>query len=237
MKTDELFLELQKLGLNLDDNKKGQIEKFCDFLIEANNKTNLTAIKNKEKIYLKHVYDSLTLAKAIDFKAIETFLDVGTGAGVPGMVIKICFPDIEVTLIEANNKKCEFLKIAVEKLKLKKINIIQERAEDYVKENREIFDVVTARAVANMSVLSELCLPFVKIGGNFIAMKSHIDEELEGAKEAIELLGGDTKEVITLKLPVEKSIRTLINIKKIKKTPLKFPRRYDRILKYPLKKN
>jgi len=237
MKKDELFLELQSLGLDLDNKKKKQIEEFCDFLIEENSKTNLTAIKTKEEIYLKHIYDSLTLVKAMDFKTIKNVLDVGSGAGFPGIVIKICFPDLEVTLIEANNKKCEFLKKAIQKLELRKINVVQERAEDYIVQTRETFDLVTARAVANMRILAELCLPFVKLSGNFIAMKSHIDEEVDDAKEAIELLGGSIKEVITLNLPIENSLRTLINIEKIRKTPLEFPRRYDRILNYPLKKN
>jgi len=237
MKINELFLELQKLGLDLDDKKKKQLENFCVFLSEENTKTNLTGLKTKEEIYLKHIYDSLTLVKAIDFKSIKTLLDVGTGAGFPGIVIKICFPNIEVTLIDANNKKCEFLEKATQQLKLTKTNIIQARAEDYIVENRESFDLVTARAVANLRILAELCLPFVKINGNFIAMKSHVDEELDEAKETIELLGGSIEEIITLKLPIEKSLRTLVNIEKIQKTLLKFPRNYDRILKYPLKKN
>lgn len=236
MNRERLIEELKLINIDITESELNQIDEFCYFLIEENKKTNLTAIKNIEDMYLKHIYDSITLTKAIDFKNVETILDIGSGAGFPGIVLKFLYPHLKITLLDSNNKKTMFLKSAGEKFKLKDIEIVHSRAEDYIKNKREYFDLVTGRAVANLRVLSELSIPFVKINGKFIAMKSHIKEELDAAKDTIEILGGEINNIINLELPVENSIRTLLIVEKVSKTETMYPRIYDKIIKYPLKK-
>ena len=168
---------------------------------------------------------------------VESLIDIGTGAGFPGMVIKILFPEIEVTLLDSNNKKINFLKELAQKLNLKKINFYHGRAEDFCVKNREKFEIVTARAVSNMTLLTELCLPLTKQDGYFIALKGSNIEEIEESKYAIEILGGSIEEIISFNLPIEESGRNIVKIKKIKTTPKEYPRRYDKIVKNPLKKS
>lgn len=236
MNKERLILELKKINIGLSEEKIELLERFCSFLIEENKKTNLTAITSIEDIYLKHIYDSLTIIKAIDLKKHKTLLDIGSGAGLPGIILKIVYPHLMITLIDSNNKKTNFLNKIIQELSLTNIEVINIRAEELSKEKRESIELVTARAVANLRVLSELAIPFVKIGGYFIAMKSDVDEELKESIEIIDELGGAVKEVIKFKLPVENSIRSLVIIEKETKTPLTFPRPYDKIIKIPLKK-
>ena len=168
----ELFIEeVKKLGLSLTKEQLESLDIYCKFLIEYNNHTNLTAIKEEDQIYLKHFYDSITFIKSIDLNNYKTLIDIGTGAGFPGMVLKILYPNLEVTLLDSNNKKIKFLEELSKKLNIKGIHYYNGRAEDFCKKNRETFDIVTARAVSNLPVLSELCIPLTKQNGYFIAMK------------------------------------------------------------------
>ena len=234
----ELFVEeVRKLGIILNEEQLKKLEIYCNYLIEYNEHTNLTAIKEPEQIYLKHFYDSITIVKAIDFNKVNNLIDIGTGAGFPGMIVKILFPEIEVTLLDSNNKKIAFLQELTMRLGLKKVNFYHGRAEDFCVKNREKFDVVTARAVSNMTLLSELCLPLTKVGGYYIALKGSNEEEIDDSLYAIKVLGGEIEEKITFELPIENSGRNILKIKKSVNTPKEYPRRYDKMVKNPLKKN
>ena len=234
MTKEELYLELEKLGITLTDKQKEQLEIYKDFLIEYNKHTNLTRIIDENDIYLKHFYDSLTIVKYIDLSNKKTLLDIGTGAGFPGMVLKIVYPNLEVTLLDSNNKKITFLNNLIEKLNLKGIKTVQTRSEEYALANLDSYDVVIARAVKNLPELVELCLPLVKVNGYFISLKGHADEELELAKSGIQKLNGKVERIEKLKLPIEEAERNIIFINKIDKTPKGYPRRYDQIVKKPL---
>lgn len=226
----ELFIEeTKKLGINLDNSKLKQLEKYYNLLIDWNEKINLTRIVEKEDVYLKHFYDSLTLAKAYDLTQNISLCDVGTGAGFPGIVLKIAFPNLKITLVDSLNKRINFLNEVIKELELKDINTVHARAEDYAKLHREEYDIVTSRAVANMKVLSELTIPMVKENGYFIPMKANIDEEIKEANDIIQKLSGKTEKIIAFNLPIEESIRNIVIIKKEKKTNHIYPRRMDKI--------
>ncbi len=235
MNKETFCKELEKLGITLKEEQLSALEVYCNYLLEVNMHTNLTAIKEEEQVYLKHFYDSLTLVKAIDLKNVNTVIDIGSGAGFPGLVLKIVFPNLEVTLLDSNNKKINFLKDLIKKLGIKGVHLVHGRAEDFVKDHRETFDLVTGRAVSNMSILSELCLPFTKKEGYFIALKGANEEEIEDAKKAIQILGGEIENRIKFKLPIEESERNIIKIKKVKRTLDIYPRRFEKIRKSPLK--
>ncbi len=230
MTKEELYLELEKLGITLTDKQKEQLEIYKNFLIEYNKHTNLTRIIDENDIYLKHFYDSLTIVKYIDLSSKNTLLDIGTGAGFPGMVLKIVYPNLEVTLLDSNNKKITFLKQLSEKLNVN-VNAIQARSEEYIKEKREYFDVVTSRAMANLRVLLELSIPYVKVNGNFIAMKANASEELKEASNTHEKLGAKLSSINEFELIKENSKRTIIVYDKISNTDTKYPRKYDIIIK------
>lgn len=234
----KIFIEeLKKIGLELTEEQLNSLDIYCKYLLEYNSHTNLTAIKEEEQVYLKHFYDSLTFIKAIDLTNINNLIDVGTGAGFPGMVLKIIYPNVEVTLLDSNNKKITFLQELSKKLNLDKINFFHGRAEDFCQKNRESFDVVTARAVSNMTTLTELCMPLTKVGGYYIPMKGSNEEEVKDSLDAIEILGGIVRENIKFNLPIENSGRQIIKIEKVKNTPKEYPRRYEKIIKTPLKKH
>lgn len=235
MNKEEFIKSVSDLGINLTEKQLEQLEIYCNFLLEYNSHTNLTAIKEKDQVYLKHFYDSLTFIKAINLDNYETLLDIGTGAGFPGMVLKIIYPNLEVTLLDSNNKKINFLRELTMKLGLTKVNFFHGRAEDFCIKNREKFDIVTARAVSNMSVLSELCLPLTNVNGYFIAMKGSNIDEITEAKNAITKLGGKLENIINFTLPKEDSGRNIAKIFKEKRTPQEYPRRYEKIVKSPLK--
>ncbi len=237
MNKEQFIQELSKLGLDLTQEQLNSLDIYCKFLLEYNSHTNLTAIKEEDQVYLKHFYDSLTFIKAIDLDKINNLIDIGTGAGFPGMVLKIIFPNVSVTLLDSNNKKIKFLQELSDKLRLDKINFYHGRAEDFCVNNRETFDIVTARAVSNMNTLTELCLPLVKINGYFIAMKGSNEQEVTDSLDAIEILGGEIEENIKFNLPLEESGRQIVKIRKIKNTPKQYPRRYEKIVKTPLKKS
>ena len=235
MNKEEFINEVSKLGINLTEEQLNKLDIYAKFLVEYNSHTNLTAITEEDQIYLKHFYDSITLVKAVDLTKINNLIDVGTGAGFPGMVIKILFSNITVTLLDSNNKKISFLEELGNKLNLTNINYYHGRAEEFCLKNRETFDLVTARAVSNMITLSELCLPLTKLNGYFIPLKGSNEEEINSSINAIKKLGGNIEEIIKFSLPYEESTRNIIKIKKVNNTPKEYPRRYDKIVKYPLK--
>jgi len=203
-------------------------------LVEWNKKFNLTAITDPAEIKLKHFADSLALLQIIVLKD-QAVIDVGAGAGFPGLPLKIVCPGLRLTLVEATRKKVEFLKHLVAALNLKETEVLWGRAEEIVKNRRETFDFALARAVASLNVLAEYCLPFVKVGGFFIAYKeAAIDSEIEAARHAIELLGGQAAEIKKVKLPNSGIERSLVVIKKIAPTPPQYPRRAGMAKKKPL---
>ena len=213
------------IGIELSYEKIIEFFEYKDFLIETNKNMNLTSITEDKEVILKHFIDSLTINRYIETD--KSLIDIGTGAGFPGIPIKIIRNDIDITLVDSLNKRVNFLNATITKLNLQKIKTIHGRAEDiaHQSEYREKFDYVTARAVANLSILSELCIPFLKLGGKFICMKASILEELENAKKAIEILGGEIEQVEKFTLPESDIERNIILIKKVKNTENKFPRK------------
>lgn len=236
MNKEEFVQEIKNLGVTLSDNQIKSLETYTFELIKYNEHTNLTAIKEENDIYLKHFYDSLTLVKTINFNEVENLLDIGTGAGFPGLVLKIAFPHLKITLLDSNNKKTKFLEHMKDILKLNDVTIINDRSEKYIENKREYYDIVTARAVKNLPVLNELCIPFVKVGGYFLAMKGQNNEEIEESKYGINILNATIEEIKEIKLPYENSNRTIVKIKKQGLTKNIYPRSYEKIIKKPLKK-
>ena len=184
MNKEEFVKEVEKLGISVDDKILKCLNTYYEMLIDYNRYTNLTRITDEEDVYLKHFYDSLTLIKAVKLNN-QSLLDVGTGAGFPGLVLKIVFPDLKVTLVDSLNKRIVFLNNVIEKLNLKGINTVHERIEDYAKISRESFDIVTSRAVASLPVLSEMCIPLVCEKGLFIPMKADAKDEIKSSQNAI----------------------------------------------------
>lgn len=234
MNKDELIEELKKININLDEKKQNMLDEYYELLLEWNEKINLTSITKKEDVYLKHFYDSLTLIKAVNLNVNLSLCDIGTGAGFPGLVLKICFPNLKITLVDSLSKRVDFLKKVIEKLNLKDIDAVHARAEDFSKDNRESFDIVTSRAVAKLNILSELCIPLVKVNGYFIPMKANIDEEINISKNSLNILNSKIEDIISFKLPKEESIRNIIKIKKERITDKKYPRIFSKISKNPL---
>jgi len=225
----ELFIKmLEEKGIELSPQQINQYEQYFHLLVEWNEKMNLTAITDKEDVYLKHFYDSVSAAFYYDFSKPLSLCDVGAGAGFPSIPIKIAFPHLQVTIVDSLNKRITFLENLAKELQLDGVTFIHDRAETFGqnKEYREQYDLVTARAVARLSVLSELCLPLVRVGGTFVAMKAaHAKDELEVGKKAIATLGGSLKETYSFLLPIEESERNIIIVEKVKATPKKYPRK------------
>ncbi len=222
--------ELKKMNLFLTEEKLEKLRYYYEILKEENAKYNLTRIIKEEEVYLKRFYDSLTIIKVTAI-GNNNICDLGSGAGFPGLVLAICFPESTVTLIESNSKKCKFLKKVKETLSLQNVTIINARIEDYAKENREVFDIVTARAVAPLKHLLEYGIPLVKVKGYFIAMKANIEEEIVDIEKYYTILKIIEVEKITFYLPSENSLRTLLKYQKLDKTNKKYPRRYSEIKK------
>lgn len=219
----------------LTELQQEQFEKYKDLLLEWNKKINLTAITEEDDIILKHFIDSMTILKHIDENS--SIVDVGTGAGFPGIPVKIANPSINVTLVDSLNKRLIFLEEVIKNLNLEKIKTVHSRAEEFGQNKiyREKFDIATSRAVANLSVLVEYLLPLVKVGGKCICMKgSDIEEELQNSKDAIKTLGGQIEKVEEFTLPESDIKRNIIVIKKIKQTPNKYPRKPGVPSKNPL---
>ncbi len=235
---EQLNRDVEKLGILLTEEQMNQFYQFYEILIEWNQVMNLTAITEMRDVISKHFVDSLTLIKAVpELKNQRASLaDVGTGAGFPGVPLKIVFPDLEVTLMDSLNKRIRFLNTVTEQLGLKGISAVHGRAEDlaHKKEYREVFDYCVSRAVANMATLSEYCIPFVKSGGKFIAYKSgKIEDELKAGEKAIRILGGNIGNVV--KFSLEEGDRTLITVNKVRKTENKYPRKAGTPSKEPIK--
>lgn len=231
--------KLENLNLQPTQEQLSKLYSFYELLIEKNKVMNLTGITEYEEVIDKHFVDSVSIIKAIDLNKKIRVIDLGTGAGFPGIPLKIIFPNIEIVLVDSLNKRIKFLEEVVEQLQLTDISCIHSRAEDLAqnKEYREQFDLCVSRAVANLSTLCEYCIPFVKVGGNFVSYKSGvIQEELEQAKYAISTLGGELSEVINFTLPETDIERSFIKIKKNKNTQKKYPRKAGLPGKEPLEK-
>lgn len=229
MKTEDFIQMLSDKGITLSDQQIRQFELYFETLVEWNEKMNLTAITEKSEVYLKHFYDSITAGFYYEgFHEAAHLCDVGAGAGFPSIPLKIIFPKLKVTIVDSLKKRIHFLEHLASLLELKEVNFIHDRAETFGQNKvyRESFDIVTARAVARLSVLSELCLPLVKVGGTFVAMKAaSAKEEIEAGKKAVGLLGGKVHTTHSFLLPIEESERNIIIITKEKPTPKKYPRK------------
>ena len=234
MNLNNFISELKKINIEITDIQLEQLNKYFELLVEYNKVMNLTGITEKEQVYLKHFYDSLTLIKVIDPKKEETLCDVGTGAGFPGLVIKILFPNLKVTLVDSLNKRIEFLKTVIKELDLKDIEAIHARAEEFSQLNREKFDIVTSRAVAPLNILLEYNIPLLKVNKYFIAYKGIISQEIINSEHALKELNAKVEKVEEFLLPIEQSNRTLVLIKKEKTTNKKYPRKNAEIKKKPL---
>ena len=230
MNKEQFIKELTKININISVDTLSKLEKYYQILVEENAKYNLTAITEEPQVYLKHFYDSLCIVKIINLDN-QYLLDIGTGAGFPGLVLKIVFPTLKVDLLDSTNKKCIFLKKVIDTLELTNINVINARAEEYAKENREKYDIVTSRAVAPLKHLLEYSIPTLKVNGSFISLKSNIDEELTNINNYYNKLYLSNEEIIKYELPFEFSLRTLYKVTKNKNTPLIYPRMYSQIKK------
>ena len=232
MRSNDFFIK--ELIPSISDEQLDQLYIYYETLIEESKKINLTTITEIQDVYIKHFYDSILLSKSLILKD-KTLVDVGTGAGFPGIVLKIIEPTLEVTLIEPTTKRCNFLKLVIEKLNLKNIEVINDRAEKVVTGNREKYDYATARAVSTLPILLELLTPFVKVNGNVVPMKgSDIEEELNIAKNAIAKLSLKLVKIDTFTLPLDKGTRNILIFSKNKTTQDIYPRDYARIKKKPL---
>ncbi len=225
---------LKEKGLSLDDLQLQQFRQYASILRQWNQVMDLTAICELEQIYEKHFYDSLLSSFTFSYQN-QSILDVGSGAGFPGLVLKIAFPQLRVTLLEPTGKRCRFLNEVIQQLHLEGIQVVQGRAEDVIVPYREKFDLVTARAVAGLPILAELCAPFLKVNGTMIALKgSRGEEELLQSQNALKELGLELSSSEQYPLPEEGQIRILYYFSKTKNTPKKYPRNFGAIKKHPL---
>lgn len=235
--TETFEKELEQLRIFLNEKQIQQFIEYYEILVEWNKVMNLTAITDYEEVIAKHFLDSLALVKVCDLSGKKKVIDIGTGAGFPGIPLKIAFPELEIVLLDSLNKRIKFLNEVIEKLGLKNIRTIHGRAEDFAKqkEYRENFDLCVSRAVANLSTLSEYCLPYVKIEGNFIPYKSgKIDEEISQGEKAIKILGGKISQIDKFQLVDTDMERSFVVIKKEKNSPKKYPRKAGMPSKEPL---
>lgn len=228
---------MDRLQIETNENMLEQFDLFYHLLVEWNKVMNLTGITEYEEVVEKHFADSLSLARFLDLNKIHTVIDVGTGAGFPGIPLKIAFPHLKVVLLDSLNKRINFLNEVIAKLDLKEIHTIHGRAEEYARkpEYREQFDLCVSRAVANLSVLSEYCIPYIRVGGIFIPYKSgEIDEEVAASRKAVDILGGQIDHVEKFQLPDTDIHRSFVFINKIKNTQKKYPRKAGTPAKEPL---
>lgn len=237
MKTEEFYERLADLGYPLTEHQKKQYERYFELLVEWNEKINLTAITEKDEVYLKHFYDSIApiVQSLIENRPIR-LLDIGAGAGFPSLPMKILFPELDVTIIDSLNKRINFLHLLAEELGLNGVHFYHGRAEDFAQDKafRAQFDIVTARAVARMQVLSELTIPYLKVGGRLLALKaSNAPEELEEAKNALNLLFSKVEDNLQYALP-NGDPRYITIVEKKKETPNKYPRKAGMPNKRPL---
>ncbi len=235
MNEQEFLEETKKLNLSLNEDQLFKLKEYAKFLIEYNKKVNITAIKTIEETYLKHFYDSLTITREYTFQN-QQILDIGTGGGFPGLVLAICFPNLTVHLLDSNHKKIDFLNQLIQKLKITNAKTIYERSEIYATKKKEMYDVITSRAVADLRVLMEISFPLLKTKGIFLAMKSICEEEIKDARDTIEILHGKLIQAQNFELPKNAGTRCIIKIQKEKETEKTYPRSYATIMKKPLKK-
>ncbi|MDO4814092.1 MAG: 16S rRNA (guanine(527)-N(7))-methyltransferase RsmG [Gemella sp.] len=231
----EFYKNLESNGITLSDLQKKQLEKYYELVVYWNERINLTAITEEDDFYTKHFYDSIATSFYFDFTEVKTICDVGSGAGFPSIPLKIVYPHLEVTIVDSLNKRIKFLNLLAEELGLENYNFVHSRAEDFGqnKEYRESFDVVTARAVARLNVLSEFCIPLVKKGGYFLSLKAQkSDEEKLEADKAIKLFGAKLEDDSEFYIDGEE--RHILRIKKTKETPNKYPRKAGTPLKNPI---
>jgi len=229
--------QLNQFDICLNEEQKMQFQKYFELLIEWNKVMNLTAITEREEVNEKHFVDSLAIAKDLDMNNVKQVIDIGTGAGFPGIPLKIAFPHLEIALLDSLQKRVKFLDEVICKLQLKKIYVFHGRAEDYARkeEHREKYDLCVSRAVANLASLSEYCIPYVKVDGKFVAYKSGmIDEEVEKSLRAIQILGGKVEKIEKFELPDSDIGRAFVYIKKVKNTSKKYPRKAGIPAKDPL---
>ena len=229
--------EMHKLGISLTEQQSEQLYEYYRLLVEWNSFMNLTGITEFSEVVQKHFVDSLSIVKVKNMNDVDNLIDVGTGAGFPGLPLKIVFPHLKVTLLDSLNKSIDFLNAVIEKTGLTGIETIHGRAEDFAKPGlkREIYDLCVSRAVANLATLSEYCLPYVKIGGEFIPYKSgEVADELQDAKSAVFLLGGKVESCENFDLPGSDIHRSLVRIKKVGGCPKKYPRKAGMPSKVPL---
>lgn len=227
----------RELGITLDEIQKKQFTDFYEYLVEKNKVMNLTGITEFQEVLVKHFLDSLACVKAVDMSRIKRIMDIGTGAGFPGVPLKIAFPHLEACLLDSLKKRVNFLEETFQMLKLENITAIHGRAEEYAKNKqyRETYDLCVSRAVSNLATLSEYCLPYVKTGGYFISYKSGtVQEEVEQAQKAVKILGGKIQDVVYFQLPDSEIQRSLVVIEKVKATPGRYPRKAGTPLKEPL---
>ncbi len=229
--------KLNELGITLNETQKKQFDQFYELLVEWNKVMNLTGITEYEEVNEKHFVDSVSIVKSVDMNQVESVIDVGTGAGFPGIPLKIVFPHLKVVLLDSLNKRINFLNTVIDELGLENISTIHGRAEDFAKkpEYREQFDLCVSRAVANLATLSEYCIPYVKKDGMFVPYKSgEIDEELEQSKKAVHVLGGKIQDVVKFQLPGTEIGRSFVKIRKIQNTAKKYPRKAGLPSKEPI---
>ena len=236
-KMNQLKEDALQFGVELNEKQLSQFQKYYEMLIEWNEKINLTAITEFEEVLKKHFLDSISIGRLLSQDDEVSILDIGTGAGFPGIPIKIAFPNVKVTLLDSLNKRVNFLNEVINELSLEGISALHGRAEDFAKKKdmREQFDFCVSRAVANLSSLTEFCLPYVKLGGKFISYKSEkAKEELEASANAISILGGGNVNMDEFFLPGTDFKRTFVMIEKISITPTKYPRKAGTPVKQPL---
>ena len=235
--TKQFEKDCKALGVTISDEQIRQFLKYFELLVEWNEVMNLTAITGYDEVMKKHFVDSISLCKAYDVSQKKTVIDVGTGAGFPGLALKIAFPNLQVTLLDSLNKRINFLNEVISVLGLTGVETIHGRAEDYAKPGkcREKYDLCVSRAVSGLATLSEYCLPYVKVGGLFVSYKSgSVKEEAEAAEKAVKILGGKIRDIQYFDLPGSEISRSLVIIEKVKNTPGKYPRKAGTPLREPL---
>ncbi|WP_020620980.1 16S rRNA (guanine(527)-N(7))-methyltransferase RsmG [Paenibacillus daejeonensis] len=237
MNNDSFAALLAAKGLTVDDRQLEQFNRYFQLLVEWNERMNLTGITERDAVYEKHFYDSVALSFVTDMSATSSLADIGSGAGFPSLPLKICFPHLKVTIVDSLNKRIQFLQHVAAELGLEGVTCVHGRAEDIArqKEHRDRYDLVTARAVARLAALNELCLPFARTGGLFAAMKgTDPAEELEEAGRSLRELKGKVRRIVPMQLPLEQSERHVILIDKLAATPRAYPRKAGTPVKQPL---
>ena len=234
MNKEEYLIETKRIGINITEEQINLLDKFYNLLVEWNEKINLTTITDYEEVYLKHFYDSLTLFKEVNLNEDINLCDVGSGAGFPGIVLKICFPNLKITLVDSLQKRVNYLNEIIKELGLKDIVAVHSRMEEFSRLNEEKFDLITARAVANMNILLEISVRSLKINGHLVLMKANCEEEIKNSYRATKELDCEIIDINEFYLPKEESKRTLIKIQKKGKTNSKYPRTIDKIKKNPM---